>query len=143
VAGLQCCERIGDAYLGTRLGNLLSLGPSAGLPALFYLTCRAKRLASVANRDTNDSSILVPHGRLAWPWTATNRGNRKMTKLMEWWRNRPRLFNRSRAEYVEGTGWPIINDLNDALVVAGQCRVGAEDVEWLDGETAKRGQRAC
>ena len=54
-----------------------------------------------------------------------------MKKLIEWWRNQPRLFKRSRAEYVEGTGWPIINDLNDALVVAGHCKVGAEDVEWV------------
>ena len=54
-----------------------------------------------------------------------------MRKLLAWWRNRPPFFDRSRAEYIDGVGWPIINDLDAALVKAGYHKVSCEDVEWV------------
>ena len=54
-----------------------------------------------------------------------------MKRLVMWWRNRPPLFDRPRGQYVEGVGWPIINDLNEALVAAGHCEVDCEDLEWV------------
>ena len=54
-----------------------------------------------------------------------------MKRLVLWWRNRPRLSKRSRAEYIKGVGWPIIHDLDDALAAAGYRKVGCEDVQWV------------
>ena len=62
---------------------------------------------------------------------ATKLAVKEMKKLIDWWRNRPRLFNRPRAEYIQGVGWPIINDLDEALVAAGYCKVDCEDVQWV------------
>lgn len=54
-----------------------------------------------------------------------------ISRSISWWRNRPRFFKRPRAEYIEGVGWPIINDLNDALTAAGHQPVCCEDLDWV------------
>ena len=54
-----------------------------------------------------------------------------ISRSINWWRNRPRFFKRSRAEYIQGVGWPISNDLDKALVAAGYHKVDCEDVQWV------------
>jgi hypothetical protein len=51
--------------------------------------------------------------------------------FLNWWHNRPRFFDRPGGQYVEGVGWPIVNDLNDALAAAGHRPVSCEDLQWV------------